>query len=673
MQIHILRGEESTGPYTPDQVRDYYNQGTLLPTDFAYHDGLAGWVPLEQLLAELPPIVEAPALAQLPQGIVHKEPEASSSVHAVTPPKAKKKIQLMVAVVVGLLVLGGLAFGGWKLFKGTEPIQTAQNQIPPKAEQKVNSEQPLSPNPAEAPPITSTPVGTNTVVETPEPPSGEGSGGKTKPSEERDFWPFNPKIEEVVRKVVRKPSGKLTKIDYAKVDGLEFSRNDKLTNINGVGNLTNMEWFQCDYQKLTNVMELRHVPNLTELDISNNRLIDLRGLENMTNLKKLKAEGNRLIDVKALKNLNKMEELELVVNRLVSVSGLENMTNLTELDLRRNRLTDVNALKNITKLKALDLSYNRLASVSGLENMTNLTKLNLRHNNLTNISMLGKLKNLTYLNLEFNPVTINQISSLQEILPKCKILDRAALPEIESETLIDKKIRQFVKKPDEKLTLEDYSKVKGLRFEGEERISSLKGLEKLANLEQLHLEGGGLHEKNALGVIENLINIEFLTINHCFLTDVKGLEKFTNMHDLRLDSNRLTNVSELGNMTKLKILQLSRNYLSEVKGLEKLAGLESLGLGDNQINDVSGLAGMANLTHLVLGGNQLTDVKELEKLKNLKELNLQENQLTEIEGLKNLKNLEKLDLRDNADLTKQQIAELQKALPDCKISHNAKE
>jgi hypothetical protein len=179
MQIHILRGQESTGPYTPDQVRDYYNQGTLLPTDFAYHDGLAGWVPLEQLLAELPPIVETPALAQLPQGIVHKEPEASSSVHAVTPPKAKKKIQLMVAVVVGLLVLGGLAFGGWKLFKGTEPIQTAQNQIPPKAEQKVNSDQPPSPNPAEAPPITSTPVGTNTVVETPEPPSGEGSGGKT--------------------------------------------------------------------------------------------------------------------------------------------------------------------------------------------------------------------------------------------------------------------------------------------------------------------------------------------------------------------------------------------------------------------------------------------------------------------------------------------------------------
>jgi len=41
-------------------------------------------------------------------------------------------------------------------------------------------------------------------------------------------------------------------------------------------------------------------------------------------------------------------------------------------------------------------------------------------------------------------------------------------------------------------------------------------------------------------------------------------------------------------------------------------------------------------------------------------------------GLEKLTQSEELALADNPDLTKAQIAELQKALPKCKILHNAK-
>ena len=39
-------------------------------------------------------------------------------------------------------------------------------------------------------------------------------------------------------------------------------------------------------------------------------------------------------------------------------------------------------------------------------------------------------------------------------------------------------------------------------------------------------------------------------------------------------------------------------------------------------------------------------------------------------GLEKLTQLKELHLSDNPDLTKAQIAELQKALPNCKILHN---
>ena len=52
------------------------------------------------------------------------------------------------------------------------------------------------------------------------------------------------------------------------------------------------------------------------------------------------------------------------------------------------------------------------------------------------------------------------------------------------------------------------------------------------------------------------------------------------------------------------------------------------------------------------------------------ELYFHDNQLTDVKGLKKLTQLRELYLNDNTDLTKAQIAELQKALPKCDIYSN---
>ena len=93
----------------------------------------------------------------------------------------------------------------------------------------------------------------------------------------------------------------------------------------------------------------------------------------------------------------------------------------------------------------------------------------------------------------------------------------------------------------------------------------------------------------------------------------------------------------------------------------------------NKLTDVKGLEKLTKLTTLYLSYNKLTEVpKGLEKLTQLKELWLVSNQLTDVKGLEKLTQLEVLFLGDNPALTKAQIAELKKALPKCKITHNAK-
>ena len=105
-----------------------------------------------------------------------------------------------------------------------------------------------------------------------------------------------------------------------------------------------------------------------------------------------------------------------------------------------------------------------------------------------------------------------------------------------------------------------------------------------------------------------------------------------------------------------------------VKILEKLTQLETLYLSKNKLTDVMGLEKLTRLTFLSLSSNPLTELpKGLENLTQLTDLRLRNNQLTDVKGLEKLTQLEKLHLNDNPDLTRAQIDQLQKALPDCAI------
>ena len=98
--------------------------------------------------------------------------------------------------------------------------------------------------------------------------------------------------------------------------------------------------------------------------------------------------------------------------------------------------------------------------------------------------------------------------------------------------------------------------------------------------------------------------------------------------------------------------------------LEKVT---TLFFGGNKLTEVKGLEKLTQLTELYLESNQLTNVTGLEKLPNLMYLWLPHNKLTDVKGLEKLPQLSILYLHGNPVLTKAQIAELQKALPNCTI------
>ena len=82
------------------------------------------------------------------------------------------------------------------------------------------------------------------------------------------------------------------------------------------------------------------------------------------------------------------------------------------------------------------------------------------------------------------------------------------------------------------------------------------------------------------------------------------------------------------------------------------------------------MADLGKVTSLSFYNEQISDMFVFKELIQLKSLMLQICKISDVSALKELTQLKLLSLSDNPDLTKAQIAELQKALPKCRIRSN---
>ena len=89
MQIHISRGEDQSGPFTLEEVREQLSQGKLQPDDLAKHEGIEASVPLSELLDA----VESES--------VQDEGKAKA---------APKKMGLLKKIIYGVLIFYTLLF-----------------------------------------------------------------------------------------------------------------------------------------------------------------------------------------------------------------------------------------------------------------------------------------------------------------------------------------------------------------------------------------------------------------------------------------------------------------------------------------------------------------------------------------------------------------------------------
>ena len=533
MEIFVARGEETAGPFTEAQVREYLTQGVLQPDDLIYHTGLSGWTPLAQALPAKEP---QPIPDFVPPVKAAPDSGSSEKIGGQIAAAGTKRIssRIVGSVVIGSLILGLLVFGGATMFLKDDPPpspnQVRQAEvIPGETPPVIQYPSPPFPTATEEPAATNAVPTTNNVAPVGPlpllPPSGDPNANATTNSVAPSVatTPSAKMIEASIRRMVRKPEGELTAADFAKVTRLSVGAGtNKVSDLSYLVNCPNLESIYAQSQAITDLAPLAKLPKLKDISISFNPVKDLSPLAEVTELQELWLQGAQVEDVTPLAGLAKLETLYLDRNQaLTDLKPLANLPALRKLSLYEMRAVDLAPLASLPKLEELNLAKLPPESLATLKPPLGLKELVFSPGPDTD---LAALFNGIYA-LEKLRVTDARRVSLRKLIDAVKM----------HETLID-----F-----------------GLPMGG---ISDATPLADLPNLERLDLAGNFIENLEPIGQLEKL-------------------------NTLLLSGNRVKDVAPLAGCKKLGTLWLQGNPVEDPTPLHDMKQLRSVTLRGTPVTD----------------------------------------------------------------------------------------
>jgi Leucine-rich repeat (LRR) protein len=198
---------------------------------------------------------------------------------------------------------------------------------------------------------------------------------------------------------------------------------------------------------------------------------------------------------------------------------------------------------------------------------------------------------------------------------------------------------------------------------GENKISDIKSLESLIELENLNLDKNPIKDFSSIKSLKNLTKLFFTgneIIDTDFFTSLKELntlklidvtisnldflEKLPNLRNLSLRTlGNSTDTSSIKNLKNLDILDLNGYQILDYNFLNNSKQLKSLSFRDMKVS-FKNLKNLTQLKELYLDNTQISGLTDFQKLPNLRKLAIMNNEAIDIKPLKELPNLKMLSL-----------------------------
>lgn len=258
-----------------------------------------------------------------------------------------------------------------------------------------------------------------------------------KPEEDKVIVWKSKNFENVIRKILLKPTSDIYLSDLYKITSLNLDYRD-IESLEDIVHFKNLKWLSCQSNQISDISYLKELPDLQALYLNNNKIKEIDSLKELKKLKELSLWSNDISDISPLSGLTEIKTLYLGSNKIKDISSLEKMINLEYLDLSYNDISDISGLKGLKKLtylmlndnkisdispltglkalKNLNLDNNSISDLSGIEDLINLESLHMSNNNISDVTKLAGLTNLMYLYLNDNKIQdIGVLSNLKNL------------------------------------------------------------------------------------------------------------------------------------------------------------------------------------------------------------------------------------------------------------------
>ena len=407
---------------------------------------------------------------------------------------------------------------------------------------------------------------------------------------------------------------------------------------------------QGNYQKALELLEKMYMQDTT------NTVVSARIAEIKSKISEQKNES--LVTVAGKQYEEWTSSLSLKNNPLGDgiLGDVVKLHSLTSLTLSGDNLTNITPLNSLGGLVFLDLSNNSISDLHPLSNLRELKTLYLDNNPITDFSPLYSLSQLEMLSIRGIGITDEQLRSLSEALPSCKIHSETA-----DETVSEVTVGSLSFRTDaEELDLSNMG------------ISDLSPLTVCRGLKRLDITGNAISD---LTPLMDMPELEWLSFKDNIVVDLRPLMGMRSLRYINAEGNGITSTAPLATLSDLNELYLAFNPISDFSGLPGLSnlrrlGLENVGLDDEELGP---LATMSSLDVLLIYDNPALTGEAVDQLKtelrgckiehsdlvyfidicgvmvkeDAAEANLSGQSITDISPILRLKNLEKLDLSSN--------------------------
>ena len=413
---------------------------------------------------------------------------------------------------------------------------------------------------------------------------------------------------------------------------LKCYENPNLTEIEGLGDCTNLTWLDCEDCKVSDLSATSNMNKLERLLCRNNKLTSL-SINNKNYLNYLRVSGN-----------SQLTELSCYSNNLISLD-VTNCTAMTDLRCYYNaNLTEITGLASCKAITYLDCDGCSITDLSAVEGMTNLERLICRNNKFTSLSVTNKSK-LVYLMVKGNTL-MTSLYCNDNALTSLDVAQCTALK-----------------------TLYCYSN---------SNLATITGLADCTNLETLRCHSCALTDLSAVSGMTKLTDLRcgwnklttlnvsnktklvYLLCQNNLLTTL-NISGCTVLKELYCGGNKFTGYSvtnfakletvDVSNSTSLTTLKAYNNPLMNKLNVGGCTSLTEFDCAPSAaLAKITGLGDCTALKTLYCYGCILNTLEGINNLTKLEKLYCHSNKLTSLE-VTNKSNLTFLDCQNNTSLT----------------------